>query len=82
MLTLVLSGRIGGDSLPELKQVLDNEADWKRISFDLEEVEIVDRPAVRFLADCEARGIQLKNCPSYIRLWIGGASGTRNESQS
>jgi hypothetical protein len=37
---------------------------------DMEEVKLVDRPAVRFLALCEANGIELLNCALYIREWI------------
>jgi len=37
---------------------------------DLREVKLADRDAVRFLARCEADGIQLKNCPPYVREWI------------
>ena len=31
---------------------------------------IVDRDAVRFLADAEAAGIRILNCPEYVRSWI------------
>jgi len=27
---------------------------------------------VRFLSDCESKGIELVNCPLYIREWILG----------
>jgi hypothetical protein len=37
---------------------------------DLEEVKLVDRVAVRFLGHCESNGIDLLNCPLYIRKWI------------
>jgi hypothetical protein len=30
----------------------------------------VSREVVLFLEGCEARGIQLKNCPPYVREWI------------
>jgi hypothetical protein len=30
----------------------------------------VDRDIVRFLRACEADGIELRNCPPYIRAWI------------
>jgi hypothetical protein len=52
------------------------------MALDLEEVKLVDREAVRFLAACEARGIQLRNCPSYIREWIETGSDTNHESPS
>jgi hypothetical protein len=32
----------------------------------------VDQDVVSFLRGCEADGIQLRNCPAYIRVWING----------
>jgi hypothetical protein len=37
---------------------------------DLEHVTLVDVEAVRFLSDCESRGIELVHCSPYIREWI------------
>ena len=34
--------------------------------------------AVTFLAKCEASGSRLRNCPAYIRNWIG--TKERNEA--
>lgn len=65
-----LSGRIEEQHVPELQELLGNEAETAGIALDLEEVRLVDREAVRFLAGCEARGIRLRNCPSYVREWI------------
>ena len=65
-----LSGRIEEQHVPELQELLGDEAEVSKIAFDLEEVRLVDREAVRFLAACEARGIRLRNCPSYVREWI------------
>lgn len=65
-----LSGRIEEQHVPELQELLGNEAEIAGIALDLEEVRLVDREAVRFLAGCEARGIRLRNCPSYVREWI------------
>jgi len=66
---LSVSGRIGEMQVSELQHVLD--AEGAHTALDLEEVKLAGREAVRFLAACEARGIELKNCPSYIRQWIG-----------
>jgi anti-anti-sigma regulatory factor len=38
--------------------------------FDLAEVTLVDRAAVRFLVACKVRGIRLRNCPGFIREWV------------
>ena len=71
-----LSGRIEEQNVPELQNLLDAEVGVPAITLDLEEVKLVDREAVRFFAACEARGIKLKNCPSFIRQWIETGSGT------
>jgi hypothetical protein len=65
-----LSGRIEEEQVSELEELLAGEAGVARITLDLEEVRLVGRGVVRFLAACEARGIRLKNCPSYVRQWI------------
>jgi len=72
-----VSGRIGEPQVSELQHILDAEGAYTML--DLEEVRLAGREAVRFLAACEARGIQLKNCPSYIREWIGIGSHTSDE---
>ena len=50
------------------KQVRESES---KIVLDLEEVNLVDVEAVRFLGMCEAQGVTLLNCSPYIRDWIG-----------
>jgi len=74
-----LSGRIEEKDLSELQKLLDAEAEPVNMTLDLEEVRLVDREAVRFLAVCESREIKLKNCPSYIREWIGTRSDNSHE---
>jgi len=65
-----LSGRIQGEQVAELQRLFDLEAKEQSITLDLQEVKLVDREAVRFLARCEAAGITLVHCPAYIRVWI------------
>ena len=65
-----LSGRIEEQHVSELQELLAGEAEAAKAALDLEEVRLVDREVVRFLAACEARGISLRNCPSYVREWI------------
>ena len=76
---IALSGRIEQQHVSELQRIVDIEKECPEIAFDLAEVRLVDREAVRFLAASEARGIKLKNCPSYIRQWIEKGSGTDYE---
>ena len=70
LLVFALSGRIDQEHLLELQALLKAEGGGGEIALDLNEVRLVDRESVRFLASCEARGIKLKDCPSYIREWI------------
>lgn len=74
-----LSGRIEAGQLPDLQELLDAEAEPTEVMLDLKEVQLVDREAIRFLAAWKARGIGLKDCPSYIRRWIEQGSDIRHE---
>ena len=66
--TIKLIGRIRAEHLSELTaQIIASEP---RIVLELGEVSLVDADAVRFLSTCESQGIQLSNCPAYIRKWI------------
>jgi hypothetical protein len=64
---LRISGRISGKDLDTVRVAL---AASRVIAVDLAEVELVDREAVRLLAVTEADGIELRNCPAYIREWV------------
>jgi hypothetical protein len=37
---------------------------------DLDEVNLVDIDAVRFLNSCEAQGVEVVNCLPYTREWM------------
>jgi anti-anti-sigma regulatory factor len=43
----------------------------QRLVFDLAEATLVDRAVVQFLAAREEEGVELVNCPRYVREWIG-----------
>jgi hypothetical protein len=81
LVTYAVSGRIEEQNVAELERLLDAEPNVGSITFELREVNLVDRDAVRFLAACEERGVKLKNCPSYIRHWIRKGSGIGDEPQ-
>ena len=68
--TFFLSGRIEENHVLELQALIDGEKEDTPRAFDLEKVRLVDRDVVKFLADSEAKGVQLKNCPAYVREWI------------
>jgi hypothetical protein len=65
---LRLIGRIRSDHIEELKAQIDCLG--PRIVFDMTGVTLVDVEVVRFLATCEAEGIDVVHCPPYIREWI------------
>ena len=65
-----LIGRINCNEVAELQRLFEAAGQARRIVLDLQEVKLVDRDAVRFLAGCEGNGAQLEHCPAYIREWI------------
>jgi len=65
---LRLSGQIDEDHLAQLDAEIRRYR--PRLVFDLAEATLVDRAAVQFLAAREGEGIDLVNCPRYIREWI------------
>jgi hypothetical protein len=65
---LRISGRIAGDDVDVLRSALDQERG--AIAIDLAEVGLVDRSAVNLLVLSETRGVELRNCPPYVREWI------------
>jgi hypothetical protein len=51
------------------------------IALDLEEVTLVDRESVRFLAGWERTGIELRNCPAFLRDWIAANTSGLTEGE-
>ena len=68
LVVLRVSGRIQAEHVDTLRELLGREKDG--VAIDLTEVILVDREAVRLLAISEADGIEIRNCPAYIREWI------------
>ena len=64
---LRLIGRIRSENLHDLELQI---AGVGPVVLDLEEVNLVDVDAVRFLMDTARAGIELRNCPPFIRAWI------------
>ena len=67
-MALRISGRITQDEVPVLRAAIDQERG--ALAIDLAEVNLVDRDTVTLLAVSEGRGIELRNCPPYIREWV------------
>ena len=69
-----LEGRIrlsGEFRIAHLDQVkIETERCESPVVLDLEEVDLIDIEGVRFLNACEAKGISVLHCSSYIREWM------------
>jgi hypothetical protein len=65
-----LTGRIQADQVSALEALLQSESSDCDIALDLRDVKLVDRDAIRFLAQSESGGAELRNCSAYIREWI------------
>lgn len=74
---LKISGRMDAENVPDVKMSLESDVDGRPILLDLRDVTLVDRDAVRFLAERETDGVQIVNCPLYIREWIARESAAR-----
>jgi hypothetical protein len=67
-LIIRLIGELDATCLPELEAQIGSGR--PSIELEMDEVTLVDIDVVRFLISCEARDIQLRGCPPYIREWI------------
>ena len=61
-------GRVQSRHLDELKAIIAEHG--TPVTLDLEEVTLVDVEVVRFLISCESRGMEVLNCPRFIRRWM------------
>ena len=68
IVVLGISGRITKQDLETLRNAIEAEASAAAIN--LENVELVDREAVKFLAQREFNGTVLQNCSAYNREWV------------
>ncbi len=68
---VALAGAMSGVGLGELRREIDRARRMrKRIELDLEEVTLLDRHCVSFLAEQTRDDVRLVNCPNYIQPWI------------
>jgi hypothetical protein len=65
-----LSGRIEKTDVEDLRCLLGLENLARLLVLDMSDVTYLDPTAIAFLAECEANGIVLRNCPVYLRKWI------------
>ena len=74
---LRLSGRVEEGQFIELQEAFASEGCGQAVILDLEEVKVVGQDFITFLARCETAGTRLRNCPAYIREWIGREKAAR-----
>ena len=68
---LRVSGRIDGEHVETLRELADNEKTTEGgLKIDLTEVTLVSHEAIEVLTLAEANGIELRNCPAYVREWV------------
>jgi hypothetical protein len=65
-----VSGQLEAESLCELSALLAVESSAQAVTLELKDLVLVDRDAVGFLRACAQKGIELRNCPQYIRTWM------------
>ena len=65
---LRLSGRIESELIPSVRTAMGGGCARKVL--DLSEVTLVDVGVARFLMACEDQGVELVQCPPYVRQWI------------
>jgi len=63
-----LSGELRCEQLSDVRTEI--ERDGRQVTLDLDEVDLVDIHAVRFLNACEAQNVKIVNCAPYIREWM------------
>jgi len=68
LIVLLLSGKLTGEHVDTLRNVLRQESG--ALAIDLKNVSLVDRDAVQLLALAEYNGTELRNCPKYAREWV------------
>jgi hypothetical protein len=65
---LRVCGRIQVEHAGTIEELIGEEC--QGVILDLTEVMLVDRNVVTFLAACERKGIELRNCPAFLQEWI------------
>lgn len=66
--TLRLSGRIQRYSVASIRAAMKDGCRHKTL--DLTDVTLVDMATVRFLMSCENEGVDVVQCPTWVREWM------------
>ena len=65
---LRLSGRIQSGYIDRIRSAMNDGCARKIL--DLGDVTLVDVAVIRFLISCENEGVELVQCPLYVREWM------------
>ena len=68
-----LSGELRNEQLNDLRTEI--ERGGPQVILDLDELNLVDIDAVRFLIACSAQGVRIVNSSRYIREWMSRERG-------
>jgi hypothetical protein len=63
-----LIGRIQADQIASIRSEINGGCPNRIL--DLNEVTLVDLGVIRFLIHCENTGVNLIQCPAYVREWM------------
>jgi hypothetical protein len=63
-----LIGHIQSDGIACIRKAMDGGCACKIL--DVREVNLVDLGVIRFLISCEDEGIELAQCPPWVREWM------------
>jgi hypothetical protein len=67
---LRLIGRIESGLIASIRSAMSDCSAPANKAMDLSEVTLVDLEGVRFLIRCEVEGVELAECPPYVREWM------------
>jgi len=70
----IVSGRLETQVIAELSRLFELQTE-RDIVLDLKDVGVIDREVMGFFLRCEADGVKLENCPSYLREWMDREKG-------
>jgi anti-anti-sigma regulatory factor len=71
----VLSGVLDTEHVTRLQELIMTTSG--RVVLDLKDITLVDRAAVRFLAEAQLAGAEIIDCPEYVRSWIAAENDSR-----
>lgn len=78
--TLALKGNVSAEVVPEIDRLIrDGKETQRQVVLDLSEVTLMDPAAARFFAAQFRHGIELADCPGYLKHWIFRESTNETE---